>query len=280
VKQYLLLVCLLTVEVSYSQQVVYPLHAGDRWEYGNAENTSVIRDTIMFDGNKYSIIVGLPFHASRYERQIGDSVFEYLGDSLGSRLIYDFTRSVGDTLYTTIAGSDTFDLVLTYFTTDSIFGRKLRRWTFVFVPRHHMDLWYADEVTDSIGVTSVSKSDYIFSNILGAVINGIQYGTITDVHSNGREYPTTFSLSQNYPNPFNPTTTLSFVISQKAFVTLKIYDILGREIATVINQELTPDSYSKEFDATSLSSGVYIYRLTALHDNQLTTLSQKMMLLK
>jgi glucose/arabinose dehydrogenase len=75
--------------------------------------------------------------------------------------------------------------------------------------------------------------------------------------------PTTFSLGQNYPNPFNPTTTISFSIGKPSRVSLKVLDVLGREIATIVNEEMPPGRYAKSFDANSLSSGVYFYKLRA-----------------
>ncbi|MDQ1265060.1 MAG: carboxypeptidase [Bacteroidota bacterium] len=81
-------------------------------------------------------------------------------------------------------------------------------------------------------------------------------------------YPSVFSLSQNYPNPFNPVTKISFDIPKQTFVSLKIYDILGREVITLVNEVKTPGSYSVDFNAGSnngqgleLSGGVYFYRL-------------------
>ncbi len=72
-----------------------------------------------------------------------------------------------------------------------------------------------------------------------------------------------FNLSQNYPNPFNPSTTIKFAIPQNEFVTLKIYDILGKEVTTLINEEMIAGNYTKTWDANNLSSGVYFYKLTA-----------------
>ena len=72
-----------------------------------------------------------------------------------------------------------------------------------------------------------------------------------------------FYLSQNYPNPFNPATNISYSISQRSFVTLKIYDVLGNEIATLINKELRAGSYEVEFDASNLPSGIYFYQIRA-----------------
>lgn len=72
-----------------------------------------------------------------------------------------------------------------------------------------------------------------------------------------------FALLQNYPNPFNPTTRISFSIPRKDFVYLRVYDILGREVKTLINEELAPGEYEYEFDAEGLSSGFYYYSLRA-----------------
>ncbi len=80
--------------------------------------------------------------------------------------------------------------------------------------------------------------------------------------------PEEYSLSQNYPNPFNPTTTISFSIpniasSFNSNVTLKIYDLLGREVNTLVNEVKQPGSYQVQFDASELSSGIYFYALSA-----------------
>jgi len=85
----------------------------------------------------------------------------------------------------------------------------------------------------------------------------------TSVEQIGDDIPTTYLLSQNYPNPFNPSTTISFSIPTSEFVTLKVYDMLGREVATLVNENLSAGSYSYNFDASNLTSGVYLYKLQA-----------------
>ena len=77
------------------------------------------------------------------------------------------------------------------------------------------------------------------------------------------ETPKEFSLSQNYPNPFNPTTTIKYAVPKTSLITLKIYDVLGREIETLVNNVQNPGIYSVQFDAAKLSSGVYFYTLQA-----------------
>ncbi len=73
--------------------------------------------------------------------------------------------------------------------------------------------------------------------------------------------PLEFSLEQNYPNPFNPSTTIRYSIPISEFVTLKIYDVLGNEVATLVNEVKPAGSDEIEFDASHLSSGIYIYKL-------------------
>jgi hypothetical protein len=79
--------------------------------------------------------------------------------------------------------------------------------------------------------------------------------------------PETFELFQNYPNPFNPTTVISYQLSTVCQVTLKIYDILGKEVATLVNEQKEPGGYEEAWDASRYSSGVYIYRLVVTDGN-------------
>jgi hypothetical protein len=75
--------------------------------------------------------------------------------------------------------------------------------------------------------------------------------------------PGNFALSQNYPNPFNPATKITFAVPTEQFVTLRVYDILGREVATLLNDEMGAGSYTVDFNAANLAGGLYVCRLTA-----------------
>ncbi len=77
------------------------------------------------------------------------------------------------------------------------------------------------------------------------------------------QIPIQFSLSQNYPNPFNPSTTIKYQIPNSSFVSIKVYNTLGREVATLINEEKSTGSYQVEFNANGLSSGIYFCRIQA-----------------
>ena len=75
------------------------------------------------------------------------------------------------------------------------------------------------------------------------------------------ERPFTYALAQNYPNPFNPTTTISYTIQEPEFVRLSVYDLLGREVAVLVNEVQIPGIHQVQFDASALSSGMYVYRI-------------------
>ena len=83
------------------------------------------------------------------------------------------------------------------------------------------------------------------------------------VSDDANDLPIKYELNQNYPNPFNPSTTIKYQIPELSFVIVKVYDVLGGEVATLVNEEKPIGNYEVEFDATGLSSGIYFYRLKA-----------------
>jgi hypothetical protein len=96
----------------------------------------------------------------------------------------------------------------------------------------------------------------------GTYGNGVwERPLITDVKDGKSEIPSVFSLSQNYPDPFNPSTTISFTIPTRSSVSLKIFDLLGKEVSTIVSQELPAGTYSRQWNAAKMSSGIYFYRL-------------------
>jgi len=100
--------------------------------------------------------------------------------------------------------------------------------------------------------------------------------TITEVEKEDEIIPTVFKLEQNYPNPFNPSTIIKFAVPERSSVLIKIYDILGGEVITLVNEEMDSGWYRREFNASGYSTGVYIYRMQA--GNYIST--KKMILVK
>jgi hypothetical protein len=88
-------------------------------------------------------------------------------------------------------------------------------------------------------------------------------GGVTAVEGNQTNVPVSFELAQNFPNPFNPVTTIRYQLQKTGFVTLKVYDLIGREVATLVNEEKPAGRYEVKFDGTNLSSGIYFYRIRA-----------------
>jgi flagellar hook assembly protein FlgD len=104
-----------------------------------------------------------------------------------------------------------------------------------------------------IGINFASGNNKHFYNpVDGGKISGNTQGTSND-----------YKLFQNYPNPFNPATNIRYSIKENGIVTIKIYDILGKEIATLVNEKQSPGMYEVTWDASQYSSGIYFYKLTA-----------------
>jgi hypothetical protein len=101
-------------------------------------------------------------------------------------------------------------------------------------------------------------------------------GALTTEVDGAPMIPGVFSLSQNYPNPFNPSTMIDYTLAKESFVRLKIYDVLGREIKTLVDEKESVGKHTVQFDASGLTSGIYFYRITAGKFSQ----SQKMILIK
>jgi hypothetical protein len=91
--------------------------------------------------------------------------------------------------------------------------------------------------------------------------------------------PAEFSLNQNYPNPFNPSTKISFSLADDSKVSLKVFDVLGNEITTLVNKDLAAGTHSFDFNAANVNSGVYFYRIEAIGANGNNFIDMKKMML-
>jgi hypothetical protein len=136
---------------------------------------------------------------------------------------------------------------------------------------------YPASFTSSTGLKALWHLDSTLidsiSGFNGNVMGNVGYDTVSfpipglceplSISNVGNIIPEEYTLSQNYPNPFNPVTRIEFAIPKGEFVELKIYDIAGKEVATIIKDPLVAGSYIVDFDARTLSSGIYFYTLTA-----------------
>jgi len=106
-------------------------------------------------------------------------------------------------------------------------------------------------------------NNYIFAGTSFSSIWRRSLQEIIGIHSISSEVPYNFSLYQNYPNPFNPSTKIKFDIVKTGFTSLKVYDIVGKEVQVLVNEKLKPGGYETTFDGAQLTSGVYFYRLSS-----------------
>ena len=269
---------------SYGQTpVAYPLHQGDNWftyswEYDESFFRYVAGDTTLTNGKTYAVVVDPVFpYIPRFQRQSADTIFAYglLGQN-SEMILFNFAASVGDTISTILHGNDTAYITMTLNSSDSVFGRSRKQWGFKLdpVPRA-IDDEIGYFVVDSLGVLGSGGFGWS-EDILGAIIDSIQYGSLTGIKKTKNEPPDHFSLFQNYPNPFNPTTTITFTLPKASFVKIEIVDLLGRHLSDLVEERLSAGTYSKVWNARDFPSGIYFYRFTTQGFSQ----TRKLLLLK
>ena len=147
--------------------------------------------------------------------------------------------------------------------------RNFEKWPVLGVwiwPNYYVGQTYTDEINYLKNWIS-SRINWMNNNMIGEP---------TSVNRNNDFLPDRFSLSQNYPNPFNPSTRIKYQVSRISQVSLKVFDVLGNEIATLVNEEKPAGSYEVEFYVSNLAGGIYFYRMN-VHDFVYT---KKMILLK
>jgi len=132
--------------------------------------------------------------------------------------------------------------------------------------------------------TAFINSLYFYNDSIGWAVGGAGKILFTSnggqqlvqISNNNEQIPDKFQLFQNYPNPFNPTTKIEFNIAKLSDVKIIVYDMMGREVQTLVNESLKPGTYETSFDASQFTSGVYFYRLTT----EGFTETKKMILMK
>ncbi len=249
----------------------FPLAIGNSWYIASMYMSTpqsytlkrVEMDTVLSDGKTYSAI-------RNYTRPASDTLWtpqnwDYLrldGSRLYSfpnSLIVDFDLTVGDSLPNGCIISDY---------RDSWLGRSSRILAISpnYDPEDGYDFWsYVDSMGYGV-LHETSFYNYYPVYTIVARINGVEYGSVSPVAVHDKDFlspPTRFFLYQNYPNPFNSTTNISFTISSKSFVSLKVFDLIGREITTIVSEELSAGTYLRLWNAMGMASGIYFYRFQA-----------------
>jgi hypothetical protein len=147
-------------------------------------------------------------------------------------------------------------------------------------PNNQVQKTFALDQFESKSVALVPKvilgGDYDEKDLSFTLVNGVEGAPSPNVESAIEVLPNDVALGQNFPNPFNPTTTIAYRVSRPGKVSLKIFDVLGREVATLVNTIQNEGVYTRRFDATHLSSGIYFYQLVAPDVNE----TKKMLIAK
>ncbi|KAF0152033.1 MAG: 5'-nucleotidase [Ignavibacteria bacterium] len=282
----------------------YHLHVGDVWQYriihhsvSSQVNTfymskKVLIDTTFGNGTKYFIVEQPKFVHWKFSTP--EKIYTRI-DSM-SGIIYERSPLSSsevkvDSLFCNngvLKGNGYRELYFVHSDEKSVFGeiRKTRRLTSPTVSQG-LDLTISYAMNIGVYLKGISNkwvgSEGNSYTLVYAKINGKEYGTFVSVKDE-ETIPTKFSLSQNYPNPFNPSTVISFKVQAASHVTLKVYDVLGREVATLVDEYKQPGTYNSQFSIPRLagrespalpktqdeagsgvnsqfSSGVYFYRL-------------------
>jgi len=250
-----------------------PLHVGDVWQYkqdGVYMIENIINDTLVNEIKYFKRIIDFDERLVSWERS----------DSTGNSFMLDFEDIDEDGNYNEELPIDSLELPLY-----SRYKTYKGSYKFLHPPKEgysaliYDTLWVAFNkdtvlaknvqydfcfctaiICDKYGVI-MGMGDANVNEITGMIINGKQYGIIVDVKEIDNILPEKVKLENNYPNPFNPVTTIDYSIPVNGMVTIKVFDTLGKEVATLINERKSVGNYSVKFNAANLPSGVYYYTL-------------------
>jgi hypothetical protein len=218
------------------------------------------------------------------QSKMGD-YFDMVSDGTGANLAWAATfNGEQDVYYSYIADTTIVPVELVSFSSSLAANVVTLSWSTATELNNHgfeierssdKAIWRTIGFREGNGTTS-EPQQYSYSDKLSDIASAKLYYRLKQVDFNGSfEYfpnafgieveiaPSVFSLSQNYPNPFNPTTIIKYAMSSKQYASLKVYDVLGNEVATLVNEEKETGIYEVEFDATGITSGIYFYKLQA-----------------
>ena len=187
--------------------------------------------------------------------------------------VYACSMGIIDNLIYCIGGNDGFNYAT--YKSAMIYNVNDNSWTIDTVAISSYRDWMASAEYEGSFYVLGGLGTEGSGNAVDIVERIIPYGTV-NVEDEPEAIPNVYKLNQNYPNPFNPSTIINFQVPEESFVTLKIYDILGSEVKTLVNENKLVGSYNIHFDATGLASGIYFYKLNVNRFSE----TKKMILMK
>ena len=297
----LISIILIFTTTNLTAQDYYPLEIGNRWDYkthywdfgggggdSSYHSVEVIGDSLFPNNKQYFVLSRDDLIMNRYVRRDDNYIYYYNSYFNQEDTIINLSAQLNTPYFPGVSYASSVELL--EIDTVEIFGfssRILRFRVDGLILRYinfsdKFGMYHLDSPGEPPGTTQWS------TNVYYGIIGGEGFGNPVSVDETEKVFPTKFLLSQNYPNPFNPSTSIQYAISSlptgqagRQFVSLKVYDVLGNEIATLVNEEKPAGSYEVEFSVgqnsiLSFSSGIYFYQLSA--GNFVET--KKMILLK
>jgi len=248
----------------------FPLEIGNRWDYsisGICHGGGLFRDTsfvevmgdTIINGKEYFVLSRSFYHfEEKYLRMKNDSLYCFSTEDSVDCLMYAFNQILGIKYY-----SCKYDTVF-YF--DELFETYFG---FPDSQQAHSPYYNLDHLYYFSKKFGLAFAEYIHPlcdyhvYLSGCIISGFTYGQLLVSVEGENNSISSFKLEQNYPNPFNPGTKINYSIAKSGEVSLKVYDILGINVASLVNEFKDAGIYSVVFNAYSLPSGIYFYQLKA-----------------
>ncbi len=263
---------------------------GKTWNAINAGLLNTAVQSLIVDDNDEVLAATYGAGVSRYSASEGI----WSNTSVGNDYIWTLAKNSKGQVYAGTYGSGLYQLQnsgswtkldsglpaeyiysITFDSNDKVYVSSLANG--VFASENDGTTWEALGMGGK-GVSSI-MADKTTNKVIAGTNDGNIYRSInnvTYVKNNNKEIPTEFKLAQNYPNPFNPSTTIEFAVAKREMVNLAVYDVLGQLVKVLVNGELEVGNYNVSLNASELTSGVYIYKLTTPS----VSISKKMILQK
>ncbi len=242
------------------QHVAYPLAPGTSWGWsyvneGGYVTQTVLQDTLMPNGRHYSRVPACIAFAELFERVQGDTVYAYSPGAGKEYILFDFTRSVGDTV-----NRDNHTVLISK-QNQTAYGATRRTWSFAVDPLPQaIDDEYGYDVTDSIGVTGYWTANGTWF-ARWALVGSRLYGTLTGI-SRVEPLPAPENRIAGYPNPFNGQTVVSVSLARGEDISIRVYNALGQLVTVLADGYFSAGDHRIPWDAPGVSSGTYFVRLS------------------
>lgn len=262
-----------------SDSSYYPMALGNEWRFSatHSPHSEIIVDTIKRNGTLYYGFARFMSEPEYWLREYNNRVYCLNRKDSTEFILFDFTIGIGDSIVLPSGYECTFGKTITLVSKSDTITTQAGTFSNCYHFEHKINCMDAG-IIDTWFVKGIGKVRYkaiYLAGLIDFVLNN--YTIITSVNSqNEDKINVAYGISQNYPNPFNPTTSIEYTIAKSDNVKIVLYDVLGREVKTILNEYKNIGSYKVVFNARDLSSGIYYYQL--ITENNIQTKS--MILLK